>query len=121
VTPGRRARVGVNLFRNDVKDLIESVSLGFVSTPAQLAALLEREGLDPSFKPALGRLLLTYRNLHDVVTQGVEFDTDVALTRELSAGGAYTYLSAQDADTDLTLTGRHRHHGHVRVSWTPTA
>jgi outer membrane receptor for ferrienterochelin and colicins len=119
VTRGRRARLGVNLFRNDVKDLIESVSLGFVATPAQLAAILEREGLDPSFRPALGRLLLTYRNLHDVVTQGVEFDTEAALTREISVGGAYTYLSARDADTDLRLTGRHRHHGHVRVTWEP--
>lgn len=119
VTRGRRARIGVNLFHNDVKDLIESVSLGFVTTPAQLAALLEREGLDPSFRPALGRLLLTYRNVNDVVTKGVELDSEVALTRELSAGGAYTYLLARDTETDLSLTGRHRHHGHVRLSWTP--
>jgi len=34
VTPGRRARLGVNVFRNDVRDLIESVNLGFVATPA---------------------------------------------------------------------------------------
>src|SRR5690606_1333757 len=34
VTRGRRARIGVNLFHNDVKDLVESVSLGFVTTPA---------------------------------------------------------------------------------------
>jgi outer membrane cobalamin receptor len=58
-TPGRRVRVGVNAFRNDVRDLIESVSLGFVATPQQLADLLAREGLDSSFRPALGRLLLT--------------------------------------------------------------
>jgi outer membrane receptor for ferrienterochelin and colicin len=119
VTTGRRARLGVNLFRNDVRDLIESVSVGFAATPAQLTALLAREGLDPSFRPALGRPVLTYRNLFDVVTQGVEADTEVALTKSLSFGGAYTYLTARDHDTDLALTGRHRHHGHVRLSWQP--
>jgi outer membrane receptor for ferrienterochelin and colicins len=118
--PGRRARLGVNVFRNDVRDLIESVSVGFPATQAQLDEILEREGLDPSFRPALGRPLLTYRNLFDVVTQGVEMDTEVALTSELSTGGAYTFLSARDGDTDRDLTGRHRHQGHVRVSWQPS-
>jgi len=119
IAPRRRARLGVNVFRNDVRDLIDSTSLGFISTPDQLADVLAREGLDPSFRPALGRLLLTYRNLFDVVTQGVELDSEAALTRSLAVGGAYTYLSARDADTDLLLTGRNRHHGHVRVSWQP--
>ena len=119
IAPQRRARVGVNVFRNDVRDLIESISVGFVATPQQLADVLAREGLDPSFRPALGRLLLTYRNLFDVVTQGVEVDSEAAVTTALSAGGAYTFLSARDTQTDLLLTGRHRHHGHVRVSWHP--
>jgi outer membrane receptor for ferrienterochelin and colicins len=117
--PQRRARVGVNVFRNDVRDLIESVSVGMAATSDQLSALLAREGLDPSFRPALGRLVLTYRNLVDVVTQGVELDADAALTRAISLGGAYTHLSARDTGTDLDLTGRHRHHGHVRLSWQP--
>jgi outer membrane receptor for ferrienterochelin and colicins len=118
--PRRRARLGVNFFRNDVRDLIESVSIGFPATQAQLNEILAREGLDPSFRPALGRPLLTYRNLFDVVTKGVEMDTEVALTSELSLGGAYTYLSARDGDSGLTLTGRHRHHGHARLSWQPS-
>jgi outer membrane receptor for ferrienterochelin and colicins len=117
VAPGRRARLGVNVFRNDVRDLIESVSVGFVATPQQLAEVLAREGLDPTFRPALGRVLLTYRNLFDVVTQGVELDSEAALTSAISVGGAYTFLSARDTQTDVSLTGRHRHHGHVRVSW----
>jgi outer membrane receptor for ferrienterochelin and colicins len=117
--PQRRARVGVNVFRNDVRDLIDSVNLGFVATPAQLAEVMAREGLDPSFRPALGRLLLTYRNISNVATQGVELDTNAALTDTVSVGGAYTYLSARDANTDLVLTGRNPHHGHVRVSWQP--
>ena len=119
VAPRRRARIGMSVFRNDVRDLIESVNLGFVATPAQLADLLAREGLDPSFRPALGRLLFTYRNLFDVVTRGVEVDAEVAVTRDLSLGGAYTYLSARDESTERDLTGRHPHHGHVRISWHP--
>ncbi|MBI2189633.1 MAG: TonB-dependent receptor [Acidobacteria bacterium] len=118
-TPGRRARIGLNVFRNDVRDLIESVSLGFVASPAQLEATLAREGLDPSFRPALGRLLFTYRNLADVVTQGMEADGEAALTRAITIGGAYTFLSARDVESDLALTGRHRHHGHVRFTWQP--
>ena len=113
----RRARFGVNVFRNDVDDLIESVSLGLVATPAQLAAILEREGLDSSFRPVLGRLLFTYRNVNDAFTRGAEMDGEIALTSQIGLAGAYTYLQARDAQTDRDLTGRHAHQGHVRVSW----
>ncbi|MCC7416187.1 MAG: TonB-dependent receptor [Acidobacteria bacterium] len=117
--PRRRARVGVNVFRNDVQDLIESINLGFVATPDQLSALLAREGLDPSFRPVLGRLLLTYRNIADIVTEGLELDAEAALTETVSVGGAYTFLSARDAGSDRDLTGRHRHHGSLRLAWQP--
>jgi outer membrane receptor for ferrienterochelin and colicins len=116
-TPGRRARFGVNVFRNDVNDLIESVSLGMVVTQAQLDALLAREGLDPTLRPTLGRLLFTYKNINDAVTEGVEVDGDVAVLRNLSLGGAYTYLDARDDDTGLKLTGRHQHQGNIRLAW----
>ena len=39
-------------------------------TPAQLPAIFTREGLDPSFRPVLGRLLFTYKNVNDAVTAG---------------------------------------------------
>jgi outer membrane receptor for ferrienterochelin and colicins len=113
----RRARVGVNAFRNDVDDLIESVSLGFVATPGQLADLLQREGLDSSFRPVLNRLFFTYKNVNDAVTQGIEADGEVAVTDAFSVAGAYTYLDAYDAATGLELTGRHRHQGHIRAAW----
>jgi outer membrane receptor for ferrienterochelin and colicins len=116
-TPGRRARFGVNLFRNDVRDLIESVSLGFAATPAQVTEIMLREGLDMSFRPVAGRLLLTYRNINDAVTEGVEFDGEVAITPALSLAGAYTYLDARDNVTDLRLTGRSEHQGSVRATW----
>ena len=113
----RRARFGVNAFRNEVRDLIESFSLGFVATPAQLQTVFDRERLDRSFRPVLGRLLFTYKNVNDAVTQGVELDGEAALSRRVSLGGAYTYLDANDDKTGLELTGRHRHHGHARITW----
>jgi outer membrane receptor for ferrienterochelin and colicin len=109
-------RLGLNWFRNDVSDLIESVSLGFVATPSQLAQVVAREGLDPSFRPVLGRLLFTYRNVDDVVTSGVELDGDVAVTSSASVGWAYTYLDAVDGE-GVPLTGRHAHQGHIRGTW----
>lgn len=53
------------------------------------------------------------------MTQGAEIDGEAAITRAVSIGGAYTFLSARDVDSDLALTGRHRHHGHVRITWQP--
>lgn len=114
---GRRVRFGVNLFRNDVRDLIESVSLGFAATPAQVQQIFQREVLDLSFRPVAGRLLLTYKNINDAVTQGVEFDGEWAVVTGLTVAGAYTYLEASDEVTGLALTGRNRHHGHVRATW----
>ena len=116
-SPARRARFGANVFRNDVDDLIESVSLGMVVSPAQLTAILASEGLDASYRPVLGRLLFTYKNVSDAVTAGAEFDGEFALTRQVSVSGAYTYLRAHDTATDIELSGRHTHHGHVRLSW----
>ena len=116
-TPARRARFGVNLFRNDVRDLIESVNLGFAATPAQVTAIMLREGLDMSFRPVSGRLLLTYKNINDAVTEGVEFDGEFAATPSLTFAGAYTYLDARDDISGLRLTGRSAHQGSVRATW----
>jgi outer membrane receptor for ferrienterochelin and colicins len=116
-TPARRARFGVNLFRNDVRDLIESVNLGFAATPAQVTQIMQREGLDISFRPVAGRLLLTYKNINDAVTEGIEFDGEFAATPSLTFAGAYTYLDARDDNTDLVLTGRSAHQGSVRATW----
>jgi outer membrane receptor for ferrienterochelin and colicins len=113
----RRARFGVNLFRNQIDDLIESVSLGMVVTPAQLSAILQREGLDASFRPVLGRLLFTYKNVNDAFTRGAELDGELALTPQVNVAGAYTYLQARDASTNVDLTGRHPHQAHLRASW----
>jgi outer membrane receptor for ferrienterochelin and colicins len=114
----QRFRVGLNLFRNDVSNLIDSVNLGFVNTQAQLDALLQQEGTDPAFRPQLGRLLFLYKNIADVKTQGVEADGEWALARRLTLNAAYTYLEARDTIQHVALTGRHPHQGHVGLNWT---
>jgi outer membrane receptor for ferrienterochelin and colicins len=93
------------------------VSLGFAATPAQVTEIMTREGLDLTFRPVSGRLLLTYKNINDAVTEGVELDGEVAITSTLSLAGAYTYMDARDNITDLRLTGRNEHHGYVRATW----
>jgi outer membrane receptor for ferrienterochelin and colicins len=115
---GRRARFGVNVFYNDVENLIDAVSLGFITSPAQLNAVAAREGIDlAAFRPALGRLLFFYKNIAEARTHGVEFDGDVLLARGFSLGGAYTNLTARNVAAGVPLTGRHKHQGNVRLAW----
>ncbi|HKX27267.1 MAG TPA: TonB-dependent receptor [Blastocatellia bacterium] len=117
-THSRRARFSVNLFRNDIDDLIEAQNLGFVVTPGQLNAIAQREGIDlAAFRPGLGRLLFLYKNISDARTQGVEFDGDLTLTRGVLVGGAYTYLNTRDLIARTPLTQRFRHQGHLRMAW----
>ncbi|MDX2044689.1 MAG: TonB-dependent receptor [Acidobacteriota bacterium] len=115
---GRRARLGVNVFYNDVENLIDAVSLGFVASPQQLAALSQQYGIDLSlFQPALNRLLFFYQNISEARTAGVELDGDVKLTRGFLFGGAYTHLNARNLKAGLPLAGRHKHQGNIRLAW----
>lgn len=114
----RRIRFGVNLYRNDVRNLIDSVSLGFVATQGQLNAIIAREGIDPTFRPVLNRLLFYYKNLSNIYTQGVEFDTEIILPKGFTMGGAYTYLDARDKTTDMYLLSRNRNQGFVKFGYT---
>ncbi|MCI0417764.1 MAG: TonB-dependent receptor, partial [Acidobacteria bacterium] len=120
-TSNQRVRIGLNLFRNDVTNLIEAVNLGFIASPAQLGAVIQREGIDPAFNPQLNRLLFFYKNVAQIFTQGVELDGDYALARNWLFGGAYTYLDARDKTLHQPLLGRHRHHGFVRLAWSHPA
>jgi outer membrane receptor for ferrienterochelin and colicins len=113
----RRVRIGANFFRNDVRNLIDSVSLGFIATPAQLNAVVIANGIDSSFRPVVGRLLFYYKNLSNIHTQGFEFDADARLLKNFSVGGAYTYLDARDKKTDLYLPGRNRNQGFVKFAY----
>ncbi|MBL8204514.1 MAG: TonB-dependent receptor [Blastocatellia bacterium] len=115
---GRRARLGVNVFYNDVENLIDSVSLGFVASSQQLSALSQQYGIDLTlFRPALNRLLFIYQNIAEARTYGVELDGDVRLGKGFNFGGAYTNLSARNVKAQLPLTGRHKHQGNIRLAW----
>jgi outer membrane receptor for ferrienterochelin and colicins len=118
----RRARFAINLFRNDVDNLIESNSLGFIASPQQLQSIAAREGIDLTlFRPTLGRLLFFYKNIAQARTQGIELDGDLSLPRGFSFGGAYTYLYARDRAASLPLTNRHKHQGNIRLAWESNA
>lgn len=117
-TSGRRFRAGLNLFHNNVRHLIDSANLGFITTPQQLEAVMQAENIDPLFRPQLGRLLLIYKNLANATTRGVEFDSEISITKKFRVSGAYTFLDARDSTTHLRLTGRHRRQGHTDFIWT---
>jgi outer membrane receptor for ferrienterochelin and colicins len=112
-----RFRIGANAFRNDVRDLIEAYSVGFIATPGQLAGVIAEWNLDPTFAPVLGRQLFFYRNVANARTKGFELDGEVALAGSFQVAGAYTYLDADDLTRPSELSGRHRHQGHTRVTW----
>jgi outer membrane receptor for ferrienterochelin and colicins len=117
-SPGSgRTRLGVNLFRNRVHDLVEAYSLGYIATPAQLAAVMAQQSIDPSFRPLAGRQLFVYRNVADARTEGVELDGEAALGDSFQLAGAYTYLDALDLTRNQPLAGRHPHQGHTRLTW----
>lgn len=116
---GARGSVGVNLFHNDVTNLIESVNLGFIVSPAQLAAVSAAEQIDATFNVQLNRLLFLYKNVTHARTQGVELAGDVRLGSAVRVGGSYAYLDATNADTGMALTGRNPHQGAMRIDWTP--
>ncbi|OFV90542.1 MAG: hypothetical protein A3H95_13600 [Acidobacteria bacterium RIFCSPLOWO2_02_FULL_64_15] len=116
---GSRAHVGVNLFYNDVTNLIESRNLGFIATSSQLAAVSTAEGIEPEFNVQLNRLLFLYKNVTHARTKGVELNGDVRFSPAARLSGSYAFLDAINADTGLDLIGRNRHHGTLRLDWTP--
>jgi outer membrane receptor for ferrienterochelin and colicins len=113
----RKFRFGVNFFRNDIRNLINSVNIGLVTT-ANVDALLAANGIDPSVKQFLtyNLLLFVYKNTANAKTQGVEFDTDIYLPHNFAISGAYTYLDTHEA-FDLPLTGRHPNQGYMKLAW----
>lgn len=113
----RRYRVGVTLFRNNIRDLIDSQLIGTPTTAAQVNAILAANNIPAAFNPVLNRPIYLYRNFSRIFTQGVELDGEYVITRNLRATGAYTYLNALDRNTQLALTQRLRHQGQMRVDY----
>jgi outer membrane cobalamin receptor len=112
-----RFRAGLSLFRNDVRNLIDSVNIGTPRTEEQLMALLTQFGIPTSFTPLLNRQTFIYQNFGRIHTQGFELDAERAITRQLRVVGAYTYLDARDSGTKLALPQRHKHQGYMRTEY----
>ncbi len=111
-------RFGVNFFRNDVKNLIEAETLGFVFSQGQANAILIGQGLDPAdYSVRLNRLLLIYNNISNIYTQGVETDFDIKLPRDFVFSGAYTYLDARNKETDEYLPERIRNQAFLKLAY----
>jgi outer membrane receptor for ferrienterochelin and colicins len=106
-----RLRVGLNLYRNDVSDLIESILVGTPRTADEREFLERQYGIPAAFRPLLGRQMFLYRNLNRIYTRGFEADGEASLGRGVRVQGAYTFLDARDKVTGAALPQRHRHHG----------
>lgn len=112
-----RLRFGVTYFRNDIKNLIDTLLVGRPRTPEQLQAILGRFQIGSAFSPGLNRLTYVYRNIDNVYTTGLEGRLQMRLTDNLIVTGGYTYLDARDKGTGDFLSQRHKHHGNFRVWW----
>ncbi len=111
-------RFGVNFFRNDVKNLIEAETLGFVFSQAQANAILVSQGLNPAdYTVRLNRLLLIYNNISNIYTQGIETDFDIKLPKDFVFSGAYTYLDAKNKETGEYLPERIRNQAFLKLGY----
>jgi outer membrane receptor for ferrienterochelin and colicins len=112
-----RWRAGVNLYRNNVKHLIDYVYAGFPISQDDLDAILQQYGIPADFDPLLGRATYVYLNLNRIYTQGAEINGEIAIARNLKFAGAYTYLDAYDQVNQAQLPNRHRHQGFIKAEY----
>ena len=96
----RRARVGVNLFHNDVDDMIESVNLGFIASAGAAAGDHGGRRHRPVVQAAAPAAALPLqepdRRAHRRASRSTVTWRSPA---GFSVSGAYTYLQAEDRDT----------------------
>jgi outer membrane receptor for ferrienterochelin and colicins len=120
-----RYRLSVNLFRNNLKNLINyslicNATGGQDCSGAALASLLNQYGVPGSFEyDATGAALFTFVNLNvdRAHTQGFDIDGRVAISPELAFSGAYTYLEAVNSIQHAWLENRNRHQGHIKLEY----
>ena len=86
----------VNLFRNTVDDLIETV----------VAAVQTN-----------GQQVFTYTNLREIYTQGLEAEVDLKPVGPVTVTAGYQYLDARETERDRRLGNRSRHSGRLHVRY----
>jgi len=75
--PINNSSLKLNLFRNDVKNLINTIA---VATKTN------------------GQFIYSYKNLEEIYTQGLECDLSVKILQHFTLSGGYQYLEAKDKD-----------------------
>lgn len=120
-----RLQVSLNLFRNNLKNLIDNVlvcdeTAGQDCSGQALVELLSQYGIPESFDyDTSGAALFTFINLNvdRAYTQGFDVDSRVRLWPVLVLSGAYTYLEAVDSITNSWLPFRNRHQGYIKLEY----
>jgi outer membrane receptor for ferrienterochelin and colicins len=120
-----RFQLSLNLFRNNLKNLIDNVLIcdettGQNCAGSGLASLLSQYGVPGTFGyDATGAAFFTFINLNvdRAYTQGFDVDGRIALTPTLKFSGAYTYLEAVDTINHAWLPNRNRNQGHIKLEY----
>ncbi|MBX2956213.1 MAG: TonB-dependent receptor [Cyclobacteriaceae bacterium] len=85
VQPMEKTSININLFRNDIKDLIETKAAA---------------------RKTNGQQVFSYYNIAAVFTQGVETDASYALRKNLTVSAGYQLLIAKDKEVVKELESR---------------
>lgn len=83
INPLNNLKINVNIFRNDIKDLINTAVFNGVLP-----------GINPNTR------VFYYENRNKVYTQGVELDANFKITDNVTVSGGYQFLIAKDKDQE---------------------
>ncbi|MCT4698179.1 TonB-dependent receptor plug domain-containing protein [Tenacibaculum haliotis] len=90
--PAAGLKVNINLFRNDIKDLIDTFDTQLNASDIGLPA---------------GTRIFSYRNINKVYTQGVELEANYKLSSNFNILGGYQFLDTGDkSQEDLIKSGK---------------
>ncbi len=106
-----RFRLGLSLYRNDVRDLVESLFVGTPRTPAELETIEQQYGIPSTFNPLLGRQMFIDQNLNRIYSRGLEVDGEASLGQWVPGPGRLHVPSKPGTRDRRVLTQRNRHHG----------
>lgn len=86
-TVDARTLIQLNLFRNDINNLIDTYSLPFLQTN--------------------GKEIFSYYNVNKVFTEGGELHINYTLSRNFKVDAGYNYLVAKDKEVLKQIRGKH--------------
>jgi len=83
-------KININLFRNNIKDLINTASLQKPNNTSSGTPILPGLGI--------GTSVFYYENRDQVLTQGIEFDFQYKILDNLKFSGGYQFLQTEDQE-----------------------